>query len=82
MNFFAEYGIGIYERLVEWCDALAAASICVRENLWITEQQIADLALLEKQTDAYHKLKPVYNRYKTSKGKGKFPRDFENEIIL
>ena len=67
---------------MERCDAVAAASIRTRESLRDTEQQIADLSLLGKQIDTYRKLKPVYDRYKASKGKGKFLRDFESEIIL
>ena len=39
-------------------------------------------ALLGKQIDTYRKLKPVYDRYKASKGKKKFLREFESEIIL
>ena len=67
---------------MERCDAVAAASIRTREALRDTEQQITDLALLGKQIDTYHKLKPVYDRYKASKDKEKFLRGFESEIIL
>ena len=35
-----------------------------------------------KQLDTYHKLKPIYDRYKASKAKEKFLRGFESEIIL
>lgn len=35
-----------------------------------------------KQIDTYRKLKPIYDRYKASKDKGKFLRGFESEIIL
>src|SRR5699024_5911077 len=82
MNFLTEHGIGSYEELVERCDAVASASIRTRESLRHTEQQIADLTLLEKQIDTYRKLKPVYDRYKASKDKEKFLRGFESEIIL
>ena len=82
MNFLTEHGIGSYEELEERCDAVAAASIRTRENLRDTEQKIADLALLSKQIDTYCKLKPVYDRYKASKDKGKFLSGFESEIIL
>ena len=82
MNFLTEHGIGSYEELVERCDAVVAASIRTRENLRDTEQRIADLALLGKQINTYRKLKPVYDRYKTSKDKEKFLRGFESEIIL
>lgn len=82
MNFLTEHGIGSYEELVERCDAVAAASICTRESLRDTEQQLTDLALLGKQIDSYRKLKPVYDRYKASKDKEKFLRGFESEIIL
>ena len=82
MNFLTEHGIGSYEELVERCDAVAAASIRIRESLRDTEQRIADLALLGKQIDTYRKLKPVYDRYKVSKDKEKFLRGFESEIIL
>ena len=82
MNFLTEHGIGSYEELLERCDAVSAASIRVRESLRDTEQQIADLALLGKQIDTYRKLKPVYDRYKSSKDKEKFLRGFESEIIL
>ena len=82
MNFLTEHGIGSYEELVERCDAIAAASIRTRESLRDTEQQIDDLAILRKQIDTYRKLKPVYDRYKTSKDKEKFLRGFESEIIL
>ncbi len=82
MNFLIEHGIGSYEELVEQCDTVAAVSIRTRENLRDTEQRIADLALLGKQIDTYRKLKPVYDRYKTSKDKEKFLRGFESEIIL
>lgn len=82
MNFLTEHGIGSYEKLVERCDAVSAASIRTRENLRDTEQRIADLALLGKQIDTYRKLKSVYDRYKVSKDKGKFLREFESEIIL
>ena len=79
MNFLTEHGIGSYEELVERCDAV---SIRTREILRDTEQRIADLSLLGKQIDTYRKLKPVYDRYKASKGKEKFLRGFESEIIL
>ena len=82
INFLTEHGISSYEELVERCDAIAAASIRTRESLRDTEQQITDLALLGKQIDTYRKLKPVYDRYKTSKDKEKFLRGFESEIIL
>lgn len=82
MNFLTEHGIGSYEELVERCDAVAAASIRTRESLRDVEQQITDLALLGKQIDTYRKLKPVYDRYKTSKDKEKFLRGFESEVIL
>ena len=82
MNFLTEHGIGSYEELEERCDAVAAASIRTRESLRDMEQRIADLALLGKQIDTYRKLKPVYDRYKASKDKGKFLRGFESEIIL
>lgn len=82
MNFLTEHGIGSYEELVERCDAVAAVSIRTREILRDTEQRIADLSLLGKQIDTYRKLKPVYDRYKASKGKEKFLRGFESEIIL
>lgn len=82
MNFLAEHGISSYEELVERCDAVSAASIRTRENVRDVEQQITDLAILGKQIDTYHKLKPVYDRYKTSKDKEKFLRGFESEIIL
>ena len=82
MNFLTEHGIGSYEKLVERCDAVSAASIRTRESLRDTEQRIADLSLLGKQIDTYRKLKPVYDRYKASKDKEKFLRGFESEIIL
>ena len=82
MNFLTEHGIGSYEELVERCDAVAAASIRTRESLRDTEQQIANLSLLGKQIDTYHKLKPIYDRYKASKDKEKLLRGFESEIIL
>ena len=82
MNFLTEHGIGSYEELEERCNAVAAASIRTRESLRDTEQRIADLALLGKQIDTYRKLKPVYDRYKTSKDKEKFLRGFESEVIL
>lgn len=82
MNFLTEHGIGSYEELVERCDAIAAASIRTRESLRDTEQRIADLSLLGKQIDTYRKLKPIYDRYKASKDKGKFLCGFESEIIL
>lgn len=82
MNFLTEHGIGSYEELVERCDAVAAASIRTRESLRDVEQQITDLALLGKQIDTYRKLKPVYDRYKSSKDKEKFLRGFESEVIL
>ena len=82
MNFLTEHGIGSYEELEEWCDAVAAASIRTRESLRDTEQQIADLAFLGKQIDTYRKLKPIYDRYKESKDKEKFLRGFESEIFL
>ena len=82
MNFLTEHGINSYEKLVERCDAVAAASIRTRESLRDTEQRIADLALLGKQIDTYRKLKSVYDRYKASKDKEKFLRGFESEIIL
>ena len=82
MNFLTEHGIGSYEELVDRCDAVAAASIRTRKSLRDTEQQIADLALLGKQINTYRKLKPVYDRYKTSTDKEKFLRGFESEIIL
>ena len=82
MNFLAEHGIGSYEELEERCDAVAAAAIRAREDLRDIEQQITHLTLLGKQIDAYRKLKPVYDRYKTSKDKEKFLRGFESEIIL
>ena len=82
MNFLTEHGIGSYEELEERCDAVAAASIRTRESLRDMEQRITDLILLGKQIDTYHKLKPVYDRYKASKDKEKFLRGFESEIIL
>ena len=82
MNFLTEHGIGSHEELVERCHAVAAASIRTREGLRDAEQRIADLALLEKQIDTYRKLRPVYDRYKASKDKGKFLHGFESEIIL
>lgn len=82
MNFLTEHGIGSYEELVERCDAVAAASIRIRESLRDTEQRITNLALLGKQIDTYRKLKPIYDRYKASKDKEKFQRGFESEIIL
>lgn len=82
MNFLTEHGIGSYEELEERCDAVAAASIRTRESLRDMEQRITDLVLLGKQIDTYHKLKPVYDRYKVSKDKEKFLRGFESEIIL
>ena len=82
MNFLTEHGIGSYEELVERCHAVAAASIRTREGLRDAEQRIADLALLGKQIDTYRKLRPVYDRYKASKDKGKFLHGFESEIIL
>ena len=82
MIFLTEHGIGSHEELVEWCDAVASASIRTRESLRDAEQQIADLSLLGKQIDTYRKLKPVYDRYKASKDKEKFLRGFESEIIL
>ena len=82
INFLTEHGINSYEKLVERCDAVAAASIRTRESLRDTEQRIADLALLGKQIDTYRKLKSVYDRYKASKDKEKFLRGFESEIIL
>ena len=82
INFLTEHGIGSYEELAEQCDAIAAASIRTRESLRDTEQQITDLTLLGKQIDTYRKLKPIYDRYKTSKDKEKFLRGFESEIIL
>ena len=82
MNFLTEHGIGSYEELEERCDAVAAASIRTRESLRDMEQRITDLVLLGKQIDTYHKLKPVYDRYKASKDKEKFLRGFESEIIL
>ena len=68
--------------MAEQCDAIAAASIRTRESLRDTEQQITDLTLLGKQIDTFRKLKPIYDRYKTSKDKEKFLRGFESEIIL
>ena len=82
MNFLTEHGIGSYEELVERCDAVVAASIRTRESLRDMEQRISDLSLLGKQINTYRKLKPVYDRYKTSKDKEKFLRGFESEIIL
>ena len=82
MNFLTEHGFGSYEELEERCDAVAAASIRTRESLRDVEQQITDLAILGKQIDTYRKLKPIYDRYKTSKDKEKFLRGFESEIIL
>ena len=82
MNFLTEHGIGSYEKLVERCDAVAAASIRTRESLRDTEQRITNLALLGKQIDTYRKLKPIYDCYKASKDKEKFLRGFESEIIL
>ena len=82
MNFLTEHGISTYEELVERCDAVAAVSIRTRESLRDVEQQITDLTLLGKQIDTCRKLKPVYDRYKASKEKGKFLRGFESEIIL
>ena len=67
---------------MERCDAVSAASIRTRESLRDTEQQIADLSLQGKQIATYRKPKPVYDRYKASKGKEKFLRGFESEIIL
>ena len=67
---------------MERCDAVSAASIRTRESLRDTEQQIADLSLQGKQIATYRKPKPVYDRYKASKGKEKFLRGFESEDIL
>ena len=67
---------------MERCDAVSAASIRTRESLRDTEQQIADLSLQGKQIATYRKPKPVYDRYKASKGKEKFLRGFESEVIL
>ena len=82
MNFLTEHVIGSYEELEERGDAVAVASIRTRESLRDVEQQITDLALLGKQIDTYRKLRPVYDRYKTSKNKGKFLHGFESKIIL
>ena len=82
LNFLTEHGIGSYEELVERCDAVAASSIRTRESLRDTEQRITALTLLGKQIDTYRKLKPIYDRYRTSKDKEKFLRGFESEIIL
>ena len=46
MNFFTGHGIGSYKELVERCDAVATASIRVKESLRDTEQRITDIALL------------------------------------
>lgn len=35
-----------------------------------------------KQIEAYRKLKPIYDRYKSSKDKEEFLRGFESKIIL
>lgn len=82
MNFLTEHDIGSYEKLVERCDAVFAASIRTRESLRDTKQRIANLALLGKQINTYRKLKPVYDYCKTSRDKEKFLRGFETEIIL
>lgn len=81
MNFLPEQGIDSYEEFVERFDAVAAA-IRTRESLRDMEQQITNLALMGKQIDTYHKLKPVNDRYKESKDKEKFLRGFESEDIL
>lgn len=59
-------------------DTVAATFIRTRESLRDMEQRIVDLTLL----DTYRKLKPIYDRYKSSKDKEKFLRRFESEIIL
>lgn len=59
-----------------------AASICTKESLRNVEQQFTNLPLTGKQIDTYCKLKPIYARYKASKGKEKFLRGSESEIIL
>lgn len=67
---------------MEGCDVVAVTSIYTRESRLDTEEQITDLTLLGKQIDTYYKLTPIYDRYKSSKGKKKFLRGFESEIIL
>ena len=67
---------------MEQCDDVTTASIRTKENLRDMEQQITDLTLLGKQIATYRKLKPIYDRYKTSKDKEKFLRGFKCKTIL
>ena len=81
-NFLTEHGIGSMEELTECCEAASASAARLKAELRETGARIEELTLKMKHVAAYRQLKPVYDRYQSSKDKEKFLRGYEREIIL
>ena len=81
-NFLTEHGISSYEELSDWCEAASVSAAQLKADLRDTGAKIDELALKMKHVGTYRQLKPIYDRYKASRDKGKFLRGHESEIIL
>ena len=81
-NFLTEHGIGSYEELLDRCEAASASVARLKADLRDTGAKIDELTLKMKHVGTYRQLKPIYDRYKSSRDKEKFLRGHESEIIL
>lgn len=82
LNFLTEHNIKSYEELEQAAEKIHTDFDTVSEQIKSTEKQMNDTAILMKNIDTYTELKPVYDKYRTTKNKSAFENKYRREIIL
>ena len=82
MNYLAEHQIDSYEELQLRLDAATAQRDQLAASIKDLEQQISELAHIQKQAAIYRHYQPIYTQYQKARDKEKFLRGHESEIIL
>ena len=77
-----EHGIDNYADLESRSAVVMEKRDTVHTEIKKIEARTAELSLVMKHAATYRQLKPVYDRYRQSRGKEKFLRGHESEIIL
>ena len=82
LNFLTENNITSYDELKIKIEKRRKAFDNISDKLKSVEKKLNDTNILLKHISTYQSLKPVYDKYKTSKNKSEFENKHRREIIL
>ena len=82
LNFLTENNITSYDELKIKIEERRKVFDNISDKLKSVEKKSNDTNILRKHISTYQSLKPVYDKYKTSKNKSEFENKHRREIIL